>query len=104
MEGESRVWAPDYRGYAHLGTGQYLLHSSAVGEPAELVISVATEEEKAGRVVGDRIANGPNPAPIQPEAMAVRLRFSSVAGLDTLEAQLLELRKDHFPGTIRKEE
>jgi hypothetical protein len=89
--------APDFRGYARMGIGAYLLNCSNVGEPAELIISLATEEEKAGRVVGDLRENPPDAKPIQPEAMAVRLRFENVAGLDALEQQLRLLRAEHFP-------
>lgn len=86
---------PDFRGYAHLGTGQYLLNNSAKGDPAELIISIATEKEKAGRVVGDHRDNPPG-SQLQPDAMAVRIRFATVAGLDALEAQLRFLREEHF--------
>lgn len=92
---EGMALVPDYRGYAHLGTGQYVINHSRAGEPAELVISVATEEEKAGRAVGDSRDNAPD-ALLQPEAMAVRLRFSTVAGLDALENQLALVRSVHF--------
>lgn len=95
---EGMVLAPHFRGYAHLGTGQYLLNHSAADEPAELVISIATDEQKAGREVGDDRGN-PADAPIQPEVMAVRLRFENVAGLDALEKQLRYLRAEHFAAT-----
>ncbi len=88
---------PEHRGYAHLGTGQYLLnHSAAL--PAELVISVATEGEKAGRVVGDDRENVDGTV-IMPDDMCVRIRFENVAGLDALEKQLRYLRDAHFPAT-----
>lgn len=89
---------PHYRGYARLGTGQYILNNSAPHDPAELIISVATEQEKVGRVVGDSRDNPPGKV-LQPEAMAVRLRFATVAGLDALEQQLRFLREEHFPST-----
>lgn len=89
------VRAPHYRGYANLGTGQYLLNHSRSGEVVSLVISVATDEEKAGRVVGDERAN-PTHVMLQPEAMAVRIDFTTVAGLDALENQLRKLRAEHF--------
>lgn len=92
------VVAPDFRGYAHLGVGAYVLNHSGPGELPELVVSVATEEEKAGRVIGDHRDNPPGHV-LQPDAMAVRLRFENVAGLDALESQLLMLREEHFPGT-----
>ncbi len=89
------VLAPHFRGYAHLGIGAYLINHSAAGNPAELVISIATEQEKAGRVVGDERPN-PDGYEIQPEAIAVRLRFENVAGLDALEQRLRYLRAEHF--------
>lgn len=92
------VIAPHYRGYARLGIGAYLLNVSAIGEPAELIISVATVEDAAGRVVGE---DSPNvAAAIEPEVMAVRLRFENVAGLDALEKRLRMLREDHFPESL----
>lgn len=90
------VLAPHYRGYANLGAGQYILNHSAAGNPAEFVISIATEDEKAGRVVGDEMPNAPDAA-IQPEVMAVRIGFANVAGLDAMEARLRHLRAEHFP-------
>lgn len=87
---------PDYRGYARLGVGAYLLNHSSEGNPAELIISIASEEEAAGRTVGDLKDNPPGTV-LQPEQMAVRLRFENVAGLDALERQLRLLRDVHFP-------
>jgi hypothetical protein len=89
--------APDYRGYANLGTGQYLLNHSA-DAPAELIISIATEADKVGRSVGDEHENAPDTV-IPVEALAVRIRFSTVAGLDGLEKHLHYVRAVHFPGT-----
>lgn len=89
---------PTYRGYANLGIGQYLLNVSAIGDPPELIISIASEEEMAGRQVGDDMPNGIGKV-VQPEQMAVRLRFQTIAGLDVLERKLRELREDHFPTT-----
>ena len=91
---------PDFRGYAALGTGQYLLSACPATEdlPAELVISIATEEEKAGRVIGDLKDVEPG-TEIDPSSMAVRLAFFSVSGLDALEQQLRILREESFPNT-----
>lgn len=90
------VMVPDYRGYAALGTGQYLLDISGDANPAELIIHIATGEEKDGRTVGD-LRDKSNPGEmIQPEKMAVRLAFFTVAGLDALEQQLRILRETHF--------
>lgn len=90
--------SPWFRGYARLGTGQYLMNHSAPGVEAEFIISVATDAEKAGRVVGDERAN-PDSALLQPDAMAVRIAFANVAGLDALEGQLRKLRAEHFPSS-----
>jgi hypothetical protein len=86
---------PDYRGYAHLGTGNYLINHSASGAPAELVISIAGDTDKAGRAVGDDYDNLPGQI-LQPEQMCVRIRFENAAGLDALEKQLAYLREVHF--------
>ncbi|MFZ3286589.1 MAG: hypothetical protein WA191_07035 [Telluria sp.] len=91
---EGHALAPHYRGYAHLGTGQYVMNHSAES-PAEFIISVATEAEKAGRVVGDERDNAPCEM-LHPEAMCVRIRFENVAGLDAMEKQLKYLRAAHF--------
>ncbi len=90
------VLAPEYRGYALLGSGNYRIDHSAEGAPAELVISIATEADKLGRAVGDERDN-PHGDAIQPEQMAVRICFQNVAGLDALEKQLCYLRNVHFP-------
>lgn len=97
---EGYVIAPNFRGYALLGIGQYLLNHTAPDEPAELILSIATEAEKVGRVVGDTRDNVPG-AMIQPEVIAVRIGFENVAGLDALEQQLRFLREEHFPGTAQ---
>lgn len=96
---EGFALVPDFRGYAHLGTGQYLINHSAAGHPAELVITVATEDEKAGRTVGDEGTNVPGEL-IQPDAMAVRIRFENAAGLAALQKQLDYLRDTHFPQEV----
>lgn len=87
---------PDYRGYTNLGTGLYVLNISAKGEAAELIISVATDEERAGREVGESRTN-PDGHVINPEDMAVRIRFQNVKGLEVLEGKLQEVRAEHFP-------
>lgn len=88
------VAAPDYRGYAHLGTGQHILSNCG----NELVISLATDSEKFGRTVGDTWEDTPGHMS-QPEDTCVRIRFENVAGLDALEKQLRYLREECFPDT-----
>lgn len=94
--------APAYRGYARLGLGQYVLNHSCAGDPAEFVASIATEAEKEGRTVGDSRDNVPG-AQLLPEAMAVRIRFENVAGLNAMEHQLRLLRAVHFPDSTQAE-
>lgn len=88
--------APSPRGYAHLGIGAYIINHTRAGETPELIISLATEEEKSWRVVGDTRDNRPD-AVLQPDAMVVRLRFENEAGFDALQTQLKLLREVHFP-------
>ena len=90
------MFAQQFLGYANLGIGAYLVNHSAPGEPAELVISLATDAEKKGREVGDSCENLPGTM-IHPEDMVVRIRFSTVRGLEVLENQLRLLREVHFP-------
>lgn len=98
------VVAPSYRGYALLGTGRYVLnYSAAPADPdlgAELIISLASEQERHGRKVGERRMPAEPGKPIQPEEMAVRIGFLTEAGLCALEDQLIHLRAEHFPGTV----
>jgi hypothetical protein len=93
----AQATAPEYRGYAHLGTGNYLINHSASGELAELIISIATEEQRAGRVIGDERDTTPG-AVIQPDVMCVRIRFENAAGLAALEKQIRYVREVHFAG------
>lgn len=86
---------PDYRGYAHLGTGQYVLNTTDKPDPAEVIISIATEADKAGRTIGERRDN-PAHSVIQPEEMCVRIRFENERGLFALEDQLADIRKQYF--------
>jgi hypothetical protein len=97
-EPEGWTLAPAYRGYALLGLGQYVINHTRQDEPPELIISVATPEEKQGRAVGDERDNEADKQ-IRPDVMVVRVGFHSVAGLDALEAQLRHLRRVHFPAS-----
>ena len=90
---------PLYRGYAALGTGQYVINHSRAGEPAELVISIASEDDKRGRQIGESRDNPPDAPPIQPDEMVVRIAFTSERGLFALEDQLAWVRRVHFPST-----
>lgn len=94
---EGMVIAPAWRGYAHLGLGDfnYLLAHSSAGEPAELVICPPTEKEKADRTIGNQRETADN-SDIPGERMAIRIRFENVQALDALEWQLRLLREKHF--------
>lgn len=89
------VLAPHYRGYARLGIGAYCINHSADDAEPELVISIATDEEKAERAVGEDMDNAEGTV-IQLKDIAVRIAFENVAGLDALEKQLRRLRESHF--------
>lgn len=88
---------PAYRGYAALGTGQYVINHSAAGYPAELVITLATEADKAGRQIGESRDNQPDAPLIQADEMVIRIAFTSERGLFALEDQLAWIRRVHFP-------
>ena len=88
------VQVPAFRGYALLGAGAYLLTVCDGDECGpELVISMATEEEKVGRTVGD-LGDVVKGAPIPLERTAIRLQFASLAGLGALEQQLNFIRAE----------
>ncbi len=91
------------RGYAHLGIGAYIINHSAAGNPAELCITLASDEDRATRTVGDNADNPPDAEPIPAEEMVVRLRFASAAGLDALKAQLAWVRTVHFASSAADE-
>lgn len=93
---EGFVIAPDYRGFAILGIGEYCIDHSVKGSPAEVVICPATALEKMGREVGDERENEEGDT-IHPDDIAVRLLFENVAGLNALESQLRYVREVHFP-------
>ena len=95
------VAVPRERGYAHLGIGAYLINHSGAGEVPELVISLATDADKVGRVVGESRINEPG-ALIHADEMVVRLRFESERGLFALEYQLRCLRELHFPDATKE--
>lgn len=89
------AYTPPYRGYANLGTGMYCINHTDAPATAELIISIATDEDKAGnRQIGE--SRYKDAHVIQPIEMAVRIAFQSVQALDALEHQLRELRKEHF--------
>ncbi len=89
-----RIAQPPFRGYVRFGAGAYILTVCEGDENGpELVISVATEEQKAGRTVGDLRDVVPG-AEIPLDRTAVRLQFASLEGLDALEQQLAFMRDE----------
>jgi hypothetical protein len=97
---EGYVLAPSWKGYALLGTGNYLIQHSADFDPvlgAELIITLATDADRAGnRRIGEtRDAREPG-KPVQPEDMVIRIGFLSERALFALEDQLRILREVHF--------
>jgi hypothetical protein len=88
--------AAKYRGYAALGTGNYIINHSGAGEVPELCISLATAEDKRTRTIGDSIDNEPGSL-VLAEEMVVRLRFANRTGWEALNTQLQLLRDVHFP-------
>ncbi|MFA7291847.1 MAG: hypothetical protein WC023_06320 [Rhodocyclaceae bacterium] len=94
--GEATADIPAHRGYVLFGAGAYLLTICQGDERGpELVIHLATEEEKLGRTVGDLGDVVPDKE-IPLERTAVRLQFASERGLFALEQQLRMLREEHF--------
>jgi len=85
---------PHYRGFAKMGAGLYSLCHTAKPDPAELLIVIATDEERATREVGGLYHD--ESKQIEPDEICVRLEFVNKAGLDALEQQLRLLRKEHF--------
>lgn len=91
-------YVPSYRGYANLGTGMYCITHTDAKTPAELIISMATEDDKSNnRRVGE--SRFKDAHVIYPINIAVRIRFQTVEALDALEHQLRELRVEHFPNS-----
>lgn len=85
-----------HRGFVLFGAGAYLLTICKGDERGpELVVHLATEEEKVGRTVGDLGDVVPDKE-IPLERTAVRLQFASEAGLAALEQQLRMLRAEYF--------
>jgi len=99
------VLVPPWKGYALLGTGNYILNNSAAPpDPelgAEFFITFATDADKSGnRQVGETRANDPNAAPVRPEEMVLRIGFLTPQALDALEGQLRVLREENFPESV----
>ena len=91
---EGYTLAPHFRGYAVMGAGAYLLTVCEGDERGpELVIELATEDEKIGRTVGD-LGDVVKGEAIPLDKVAIRLQFMSHAGLKALEQQLAFVRDE----------
>lgn len=88
---------PDWKGYALLGSGQYLINHAANYDPelgAELIITLATEKDReGGRKIGESRPNAEDSPPVQPEEMVIRIGFLNGDALFALEDQLADVRK-----------
>lgn len=98
------VLVPDWKGYALLGTGRYIINHSADFDPAlgaELFITLATEEDRAGdRKIGET-RDSRNPGqPVESEDMVLRIGFLNERGLFALEDQLRIIRETHFDAPV----
>jgi hypothetical protein len=93
---------PDWKGYALLGTGNYVINHTADFHPelgAELVITLATDADRSGnRQIGESRDNPDDAPPIQPDEMVIRIGFLNERALFALEDQLRQLRAVHFAG------
>lgn len=83
------------RGFVAFGAGVYRVCQTV--EPGLVVTFRRPGEED--RAVGERNA-APDLTPIPPEEIIVRLEFRNVAGLDSLEDHLREIRQQHWPESV----
>ncbi|OCZ68581.1 hypothetical protein A9G00_24585 [Achromobacter xylosoxidans] len=81
-----------------LGMGEYLIQTTASGEPAQVVFSQATDHDRATRTIGDLKVGGHGP--FDHSRIRGQIQFTSAVALDALEVQLRELRKEHWPDTL----
>jgi len=90
---------PDWKGYALLGTGHYVINHTADFDEklgAELLITMATEEDKSGnRQIGES-RDVTDPKLIESDQMVIRIGFLNERGLFALEDQLRHIRQIHF--------
>lgn len=82
------------RGYVAFGAGVYRMQQCT---DASLVVTFRNPGEEH-YAPGDR-AHELDETPIPADDILVRLQFLSAEGLDSLEAQLREIRQAHFPGS-----
>lgn len=81
-----------------LGLGEYIIQTTASGEAAQIVFSQASDHDRATRTIGDLKIGGHGP--FDHSRIRGQIMFTSAAGLDALEVQLRELRKEHWPETV----
>ena len=97
---KAQEYPPAWRGYALLGSGNYVINHSRDFDNdlgAELIITFATEADRAGnRQIGESRMNPTDVPPIQAKDMVIRIGFLSERGLFALEEQLQFIRDTHF--------
>lgn len=81
-----------------LGLGEYIIQTTAAGEPAQVVFSQASDHDRATRTIGDLKVGSHRP--FDHSRIRGQIQFTSSVALDALEVQLRELRKEHWPDTI----
>ena len=90
---------PDWKGYALLGTGHYVINHTADFDEklgAELLITLANEDDKSGnRQIGES-REVTDQKLIESDQMVIRIGFLNERGLFALEDQLRYIRKIHF--------
>lgn len=90
---------PDWKGYALLGTGHYVINHTADFDEelgAELLITLATEDDKSGnRQIGES-RDVTDQKMIESDQMVIRIGFLNERGLFALEDQLRYIRQLHF--------
>jgi hypothetical protein len=86
------VLAPNFRGYALLGLGQYVIHicHEKDNDYDELVIRPATTVELMTRKLNELVETQLESIPV--ENIAVRIAFTNKAAIDNLITSLIKLR------------
>ena len=86
------VLAPDFRGYAILGLGQYIIHICGEKDNYydELIIRPATTVESTTKKLNELVETQLEPIPT--ENIAVRIAFTNKAAIDNLITSLVVLR------------
>lgn len=98
---------PDWKGYALLGTGHYVINHTADFDEklgAELLITLANEDDKSGnRQIGES-RDVTDQKLIESDQMVIRIGFLNERGLFALEDQLRYIRQLHFAASPRQQQ